>query len=139
MKRKDSNMEIFKEWGSPRSNVQLFMPQEYCASCWEKVTTLSARKYLYIDRNGDTQYQSNERFTSGWNTNGRDALYDSVDIYYTTCSSSSHVDDNRTPPSNHDYSNPFTNTYTYTFHKIGSFDVKTDSGGIAYYKTGNAS
>lgn len=62
-------MEILKEWGSPRSNVQIFMPQEYCEGCTEVHDqqanwNYSTSKRLYIDKNGDTVYSgSNESVT----------------------------------------------------------------------------
>ena len=61
MKRKDSNMEIFKEWGSPRSNVQLFEAQEYCATCSYTLLKPTGNVSSYrVDLDDDTFFDKNK-------------------------------------------------------------------------------
>lgn len=69
MRNKDLDKKYVREWGSPRSNVQLFVPQEYCGSCtigYRIITQLSgwsaSEHFSYIDLNGDGYYQVGERF-----------------------------------------------------------------------------
>ena len=97
MKRNDLEIVSVKEWGSPRSNVQLFVPQVYCDPCaYEPVTKLpnwsKAREAVYIDLNKDFFYQTGERFKVG---DGHCTYYlgisdqvtsGSVGVYYFTLS-----------------------------------------------------
>lgn len=140
MKRKDLNMEILKEWGSPRSNVQLFMPQEYFASCWEKVTTLSSARTLFIDMNKNNTYQTWEKFVSGY-SGGASANkeYSDIPIFYVHKVGSTSPESSPTSPSsNQSYSSTYNNGY-YAFGLVGTFDVKVDGSHNAYYKVHEAS
>lgn len=57
----ETKIGLVKEWDSPRSNVQLFMPQEYIAACDYQSVTLTPNWGLtqrhYIDLNGNNTYQ----------------------------------------------------------------------------------
>lgn len=62
MKRNDSGMNLVKEWGSPRSNVQLFVPQEFVATCstggrllgWKAYGSMVINQsFIYHDVNND--------------------------------------------------------------------------------------
>ena len=106
MKRKDSNMEIFKEWGPPRSNVQLFVPQDCVAACYEVITNNSdwATNYTYrwIDLNGDGKYQRGDRFrvSDGGSTAPAytpDGEWNSLNVYLRYSTSSGNPEYTTTP------------------------------------------
>ncbi|MDO4186940.1 MAG: hypothetical protein Q4D30_10740 [Bacteroidales bacterium] len=145
MKRNDLEMVSVKEWGSPRSNIQLFVPQEYCESCYIQYSDYGPlSKYsstIIFDYTNIGTYDTGERFTSsgGGGTAGR---YSDVKAYYIKDGSAIA---NRTPPNGTPLGDNFTfvsNNKTFTFKEIGTFNIEIQQkafGTKAYVKTGNAS
>lgn len=66
MKRNDLEVNLVKKWGSPRSNVQLFVPQECVAACekrvagWKAYGNMMLSGTIYHDTDGDYQHDRNE-------------------------------------------------------------------------------
>lgn len=148
MKRNDSEIVSVKEWGSPRSNVQLFMPQEYCAPCdFESVTNLpdwsKAREAVYIDLNNDNYYQTGERFKVG---DGHCSYYLGISdqvtsvpvgVYYFTLGDGTQNTHTLSPGD--PYANHYSAPNNYKVKKIASKIIKIESN-LAYYLVGeNAS
>ncbi len=123
-----------KEWDGIVSKVQTFVPQEYVASCWISITNLGSYNYFYIDKNKDNTYQSSERYYSGYNTSGRNKLYEGVSIYRSYQSDKPATESTHKPSDNTSYNGTYTySNVTYKFALVTTCDVKTDSGGNAYY------
>lgn len=145
----ETKIGLVKEWGSPRSNVQLFMPQEYCDACtYESVTSLPdwiQRQYqsggkwydadYYIDLDGDKVYDLGERFKlDGTRRSGLSVdvvTENSVNIYYITMSNgtinahSLSVGDS--------YVSSVSNGTTYKGHSIAFVKVKVLNNSAYYY------
>ena len=89
MKRNDSEIVSVKEWGSPRSNLQLFKPQEYCeGGCYEEIINNPswATNYTnrWLDLNNDGNYDKGEMFrvATGVSFSGTsDAKFEEVRSY----------------------------------------------------------
>ena len=42
------NVVLKKKWGKPVTDVQVFVPQEYCGSCWTVSLTCEANNYIKL-------------------------------------------------------------------------------------------
>lgn len=144
MKRNDSEIVSVKEWGSPRSNLQLFKPQEYCeGGCYVEIinnpnwaTTYQNR---WLDLNKDGNYDSGEMFRvqTGLSFSGTsDAKFDEVRSYLRY-KSSDKEEVTTLPKANLEY------TYDGNrfFHSSVTFkDIKVINNKLYYLPTGtNAS
>jgi len=144
----ETKIGLVKEWDSPRSNVQLFVPQEYCGNCYVEynqygpLSGYSAN--IIFDYTNFGIYDTGERFTSsgGGGTAGR---YSNVKAYYITYKGQSALYTG-TPPNGASLGNNVDvkiGKNTYTFHQIsGSFDIEIQQKGYgtkAYVKATNAS
>jgi len=139
---------LVKEWGSPRSNIQLFVPQEYCGTCsigWTLITSYpgwsASEFYTYIDLNDNGSYQVGERFTpsTGQSTYAlgiSDGLRRNVDIYYFTMSGG--TQNNHALSSNQEYANHTYNKNLYILKTIASNIDVTIIDNKAYYLPANA-
>ncbi len=148
VKRNDLEIVSVKEWGSPRSNVQLFVPQVYCDPCaYEPVTNLpnwsNAREFLYIDLNNEQHYQTGERFKVG---DGYCSYYlgisdqvtsSAVGVYYFTLSNG--TQNTHTLSAGDPYADHTSGSNNYKVIKIATKRIKIESN-RAYYLVGeNAS
>ncbi len=147
MKDETIKIGLVKEWGSPRSNIQLFVPQEYCENCyqpWANNATLSTRSVIYIDYYNIPIYDLGERFSKGGsNAAAVPGVYNSVSIYYLAKTSSPTTSDNTDIHSyagSVQYGEEFTYTYNtyvrqYKLVKIsGTYNIKIGDDLKAYYK-----
>ncbi len=83
------NSKMKKSWGKPIVEVQLFVPQEFIAGCYKKITEhpqFLENAYLYVNYINPNQatYNSGERID--WNGrivngNAMDGVQGSFDIY----------------------------------------------------------
>ena len=146
MKRNDSEIVSVKEWGSPRSNVQLFMPQEYCANCWEKVSlgNNNAGYYKFADIGIVGTCEKVDKINNnGYFANSvQDGDYPNV-TFYALYDQNGVVKTSRAlmPNSayNHSYSGTFSADMTsYSFGSIMTLDIRIKSRN-AYYKAHEAS
>lgn len=143
MKRNDLEIVSVKEWGSPRSNLQLFKPQEYCeGGCYVEIINnpgwATNYKNRWLDLNGDGNYDTGEMFkvATGLSYSGTsDAEYSSVRSYLRYNSTTGEV--TTLPSANTAYDN----TGTHNFHSSVTFrNIKVVSNKLYYLPTGtNAS
>lgn len=157
VKRNDLKIVSVKEWGSPRSNSQLFKPQEYCeggcyvpitqSNAWLKDTYTVTKKTIYtmkyIDVNGNGIADRGERFYIATGTS-----ISSISNQYSSGAVMTYV--RGVPQSNSAYANDgetSSNGYGYSyatgtnFHSTGqTFRVKIVDNTAYYLPTGtNAS
>lgn len=131
-----------RRWGKPITQVQRFVPEEYCDGCFKIITDApnwrktygwsQSYSYQYIDMNGNGIYDSGEMFSvnSGMSVSGGIASsgpstvnvygrYSTIFVLFST-----------------EYTNPPTGTPGYTtandFHQTNSFTIKIVNN-IAYY------
>ena len=64
MNSKEKDAGPMKEWGTPRSNVSLFIPQEYCDSCYTELVadTSGTSRFWDWDDDGTCDFPDEYRY-----------------------------------------------------------------------------
>lgn len=138
MKRKESEIELQKEWASPRSNVQLFVPQDYCAQCNDRISDLERTgdggTVTFLDLSYDgIEQRSTERFYNQSLSGAIDGVYPNVKAYYLQRLMNNKWENSNVQVDGGKYEEEFVYyKNTYRFRLIGTYDIKIDNK-VAYH------